>query len=174
MKKYMFLGMCVFFLLLSGCTRPLWQKGPVYKTELTFRDLKPSLKMKYMNEPLLEIDDSNSSAQLFIDRGDVIIRHAYTDKTLLKKWDMLFEKFWEWEPRANDSITVSDLVDTKQHTPVLSAGKDVKFMRIGNEKFLVFITHQLFPFDDDIFAYDENNVIKMQELYNTLNTILVD
>jgi len=112
-------------------------------------------------------------SQLAISIGSGMQYHAYTDKILLKKWNVLFEQFLQWTPENGQSRTVSDSVNTDQHTGALALRKSVRFIDIAGTKYLVFTSYQTIG-EDDVVAYDEDNVRKMKNLYSELDRVLIN
>lgn len=163
-------------LLLNGCT--IIENGDWYKTDLTQTPLNKDLTKKYRNsdgsQPVLYIPGSKKFAELVQDTGELYIDHAYMVKKTLIQWDNVFQRFVDWKPSPNQIIELSDPVTTATAFRPLGTSHKVSFMEIRGKKYLVFTHYQLPPFSDDIYSYDEENVIKMRELFRSLNSVLVD
>ncbi|WP_219953062.1 hypothetical protein [Dickeya zeae] len=166
----------IFILLLNGCS--ILENGKRYRTDLTQISLNEDLTRKYPNSngshPHLYIPGSMKFAELVQDTGDNYIDHAYTTKKMLPQWDDIFQRFIDWKPTENEVIELTDPVTTTTAFRPLGVSHKVSFMEIRGEKYLVFTHHQLPPFSNDIYAYNQKNVLKMRRLFKDLQSVLVD
>ena len=176
-KTVYFIGVLFASVLLTGC-HSVYKSLRIepfdfYRTDLNYINLTPDFSIKYptQNQTLIRIEDPPEYARLAADLGSGMGYHGYTNKAMLPAWNILFDRFLAWKPSTGSIETVSDAVETKKYSGYLS--KEVKFVNVGGVKYLVFITHYLLT-PDILMAYDEENVIKMKHLYQSLNATLID
>jgi|SRR5476649_2297467 len=169
-----FYAIC-FSSLLSGCV--LIENGKWYETDLIQTPLNSDLTEKFINidgsSPVLYIPGSMKFAELVQDTGGKLIDHAYMTKQTLPQWDDVFQRFIDWKPRPNEIIELHDPVTTARAFRPLGLSHKVSFMEIRGEKYLVFNHYQPPPFSNNIYFYDQKNVVKMRWLFKSLNFVLV-